>query len=500
MGKSPVDTPEVQQGEGDEESRICEGYEAPLSEEAPEEESNPEEFPYQAKAWPRLVARKKIPLLSPPGSGKTRMLLTAWMMVADTSPTLIFVGRNGTAEWVQQFERWVPESVRRDYDLTVLTGVKPNDRTHYLHGLIDNPKRRNTIVLTTWQSAIRDKWAYTHIPWKIVIFDEAQKLFNRNSSVTKFVNSIKAPYFWPATGTEMRKGPQNLFAMLQLCDPKLYRSYWKFVDTWCEIVEGYYGKEIIGAKNSANFQKNILQGSTVHIPEEEVTKYMPEKHVVELHYEMSPSQRRYYDTLEQEVITIIQESNLIRVAALAISRMMNVRQLMCCPKSIDTNFDFGGGIELICERLEEDPHIVIFTAFTKSIPYFVERLHKENPDAYIGVLKGGMGPDEVKEVIAAFDKDPNGIIICSIAFSESFSITTCKTAYVLGNVHTPDVYKQATDRIRRASTIYKHVTIYDLICKQTVDELVVATRKGYTRTIDKALGRLRIKKAIKGTT
>ncbi len=100
-----------------------------------------------------------------------------------------------------------------------------------------------------------------------------------------------------------------------------------------------------------------------------------------------------------------------------------------------------------------------------------------------------MKPAVIEDTINGFEKDPTAILICSIDFSESFSITTCQNAYMLGNTYMPDTYKQATDRIRRASTIHKRVTIHNLICKDSVDELVNGIRLGYAQSIRKALGK-----------
>lgn len=483
----------MQQGEGDEESRIGGGLEASLNlaEESVEEEGLPPEFPYQTEAKRKLIKRKRSPLISPPGSGKTRTLLAAWHESDRPYPLLIIIGRNGSAEWLGQFEKWL--GLETWGDITVLTGMSPTDRFLVYQDVMEG-SREGQILLATWQTLVRDKQHILNIYWGCVIFDEAHKLFNHKSDVSKFIAKLKTDYMWLATGTEMRKGPQNLYSLLNICYPKTFKSYWKYVGTYCEVIDGYYGKEIIGARNADTFNQYLLPKFTAYVDEDEVKNYLPEKQVVRLSYEMSPSQRKYYDQLEEQVVTLIEESDTIKLGALAITRLITVRQLMTCPKAIDSNWDYGGAVELICGRLEEDPHIVIFVPFVPAIPYLQERLHKEDPHATIGVLKGGMTPKEVAGVIDRFEKDPKGIVIISIAFGESFSITTCKTAYVIGNTYMPDVYKQATDRIRRASTIHKRVTIYDLVCRGTVDELVLAVRNGYTRTIAKALGRLKAKK------
>ena len=491
MGKSTTDAPEVQQGQGDTIARIGEGLEAEVIQtETLKEGEEPTEaplFPYQEKAIPKLVGRIKTPLLSPPGSGKTRMLLAAWRLAGEPMPLLIFVGKNGSAEWTSQIPRWVGEKYLQY--VKILSGMSAVKRRKLYTEWEANP-HEPLIIITTWQAVYKDKW-FENREWPCVIFDEAQKLFNHKSQVSKFIYSLKTNFLWLATGTEMRKGPQNMYSLLNLCDRRLFKSYWKFVYTWCEIDEGYYGKEIIGAKNVENFQKLILGQHSIHIPEEVVSKYLPEKQIITLHYEMSTSQKRYYDSLEQEVITIIQESGKIELGALAISRLVKVRQLMCCPKIIDPSLDIGGGMELIMERIQEDPEdpVVIFVPFTAAIPHLEAYVAEKLPDHYVGHLQGGMSPEEVKAQIAHFSTS-HSVMFISIAFGESFSITNCKTAYMLGNTFMPDVYKQATDRIRRASTIHKRVTIHNLVCPNTCDVIVEAVRGGYKRTIDKALGYL----------
>lgn len=477
MGQRTTDTLQVQSPQGG----IGQGEVSSDQTDGTQKTEVPEPFQYQIWASTNLFKKKRAPLISPPGSGKTRMLLDAWGK-EQKLPLLIFAGRNGTATWLSEIAKWYGEEwLERTY---VATGMKLDVRK-----ALWNSYYRDAIVIVTYQTAIYDK---DIIPreWSTIICDEAQRWRNKKSAAFKqVVNRLRSEYFFPATGTAIRKGPQNMWTMLNRCNPNHFPSYWKFVETFCEIVEGYYGKEIIGPRNEKAFQ-DILSRYGVFVPKHVVDEQLPEKFVRPLEYAMSRSQQKYYKKLEDEVLLEIQESDQLLVNRNMMTRLLRLRQLMCMPKILDPSLDIGGGLELIIERLHNDRHTMIFVPFKAAIPYVKAALEEEFKDISVYVLHGGLPVETVGEITKAFDDDPNSVLLCTIQFAESFSINTAETAYFLGTTWEPDVMEQAEDRIRRASTTHDTVAIYHMNCKGTVDEVVRFVRDGYSSNARISLGSL----------
>jgi SNF2 family DNA or RNA helicase len=401
-------------------------------------------------------------------------------------PILLLCGKNGMAHWVAQFEQWAGIEYCNIMYLISDNNREGRDAVWLAAGLNNQP----IIVVCTYAMFIREfKRQVVPVHWGTVLMDEAHRIKNRQSVAFKLISKLRAKFIHPLTGTAIRKGPQDLWTMLNLADKRIFGSYHKFVNTFCEQIEGYYGKEIVGPKNVEGLT-SLLKQYAVYIPDEVADKYLPASQRIQLEYQASNSQAEWYDRIAEETINQLPEGDLL-INPSMMTKLLRLRQLMCMPKLIDPSLDDGGGLELIVERLEEDPHAIIFVPFTKAIPFVVDRLTREGYE-HIGILQGGMKPSEVGKVCYMFEDNPDSIIICSLLFAESFSLATGRTTYFLGSDYSPDVISQAEDRIRRANSVARRVINYHLHCHSSVDSTVKSIRENYGR-----IGRATLKGLVK---
>lgn len=427
------------------------------------------ELDYQKWAANKLRQLKRAPLFGRMGSGKTKILLDAIFDDPDydpetSPPILVLCGGNSIGTWKYEPHKWwgVPSD-----KIAVARGPA--------RGLIWKDYRKYRVIITTYGTLLKDHALIVNKSWFAILADESHKWRNKKSKTYKIMKGVAraTTRFHPATGTPYRKGPQNIFTMLNLCYPKVFKSYWKFVNAFCLVSNMGYGQDILGPRNIPNLIK-MLDRYAVDIPDEVVEKELPPGSRIPISVELSETQQKLYDELDTDLIAFVPGNDNIVVSPTILSKITKLRQLLVCPKLWDPDIDdYGAGISVIADRLEEDNHAIIFVPFTKAMPYLKEYLESRGHKS-IGILQGQISDTEQTAVIKRFEQD-RGIILCSVLYAESFSLPTCEQAYFLGPDWSFDVNEQAEGRIRRRSSIGKHAYWYYLKHLGTVEDEVVMT-------------------------
>jgi SNF2 family DNA or RNA helicase len=343
--------------------------------------------------------------------------------------------------------------------------------------------------ITVYNTAVRDmRRGVMPRVWDIVIFDEAQRLRNRKSQAfANLAKSLKTKYLFFLTGTPMRRGPQDMWTMLHLISKISYPGFWKFAHTYCHVIDGEFGQEIIGVRNAENWARvrnRYMRRRTMA----EVRPQLPQHEPIrqQLPIEMSKEQFKIYSDLAEQMVHDLLEGEedededdddgLILTPNL-LSMIIKLRQILVTPKLLHESLGLGAGMETILEHLEQrdDNHIVIFTPFAKALPFFTRAL--DDKGYKWCTLQGGTPPKQVGETIEYF-KDERCTMLCTIKFAEGFDLSTSDTSYFLGYEWSPDENLQAEARLESLVNPHPRMTYY-IKHLHSIDEHVldVLTRK-----------------------
>lgn len=467
----------------------------------------PAEFTYQGYARGKIVRLMRTGLLSVPGSGKTRPIIDALVElgrlypVADTfeyrypyGPILIACSGPAIATWLKQLPEWTDTPVLGD-DICIVRGNK--HKRMIMWSAAETSGRG--IYLINYSIFLRDYAAIKQIPWAAVVADEYHKCMRRkknNKTYAAFQQLTRhVDVLILASGSSLRKDPSSMFTLFQLVKPKLFSSYWKFVNAYCIVQEGHFGKEILGPRNVAEFKK-VMDRYLAYIPKEVVADQLPEGRRMGLPAEMTRSQAKVYHQLADDMIAWLESGELI-VAPNVLAKILKLRQLLCCPRILDSSLDMGGGFEAIVDRLEEDPHCVIFVPFRPACNYVTDELHKRG-HKHVYMIRGGITTEQQTWDVNAF-REMRGILVCTIAYAESFDLETCKTSYFLGYDYSLDINEQAEGRTRRAISLHDFVAWHYIKHLGTIDEKFLAELDSDARNVNRVLMRpAELIKALKG--
>jgi len=428
------------------------------------------ELPYQRPAREQLIKLRKAAVIAPMGAGKTRIICTALLEhglinyeLLQKYPILVIGSGASLPAWYKQIPQWTGYTESKIHVVSG-SGLAREQVWRRLLRLQDGG-----VFIINYSVFLRDRKILEMIPWSCVIADEYHKTMR--SKETKTYAAFKrityeVPYLFMVSGTPARKHPGSMWTMFNIIAPKVFTSYWRFVNTYCVTVTTQFGVEIIGPKNVQGLHK-IMCEFTAYIPKEVVASYLPKGRRDIITIEMTDYQAKVYKKLCKEMICELDNKQLI-VTPTILARIVKFRQLLCCPKTVDpTTKDIGGALEYILDTFDDDDHIVIFVPFRDAVTCIQQDLvaagHKN-----VFALMGGISVAEANEQRQLF-RETKGIMLCTVQYAESFDLETCKTSWFNGYDYSLDVNEQAEGRTQRAisksSTVFWHYLQY----QDTVD-------------------------------
>lgn len=421
---------------------------------------------FQRYAVGRGVAFRRHLFCHQTGLGKTVMILaTVERLVEIDKCKILIVGKkNSLATWLRLCKQWW------DVDPTLIAGTS----TVRLKQWSELRSGTSGVWLCTYDVLWRDQKWYNpeKLGLKVLILDEVQKIRNSRTKAYGGVSAFaKVPIILGGSATLVSRGPQDLWGVLNILDRGMFSSYWRFVNKHCYVIDGPYGKEIGPVKNPAELH-SVLDRYITRDTWANVAPQIPPIRRELVTLEMSPEQKALYKELEKEWMAETESQFLLVNSPLAL--LTRLRQITVSPLLVGAR-DAGAIVEYLVDEIEDNPHTVIFTPFAKLLDPLQNILEKGGMNGRVFQLRGGTSPEEINRRVAEW-KRSEGVMLCTIAFAESFALDTVRVAYMAGFEWAPDMQEQAEGRLKRMDTAkFEGVLVKYLSCKGTVDYGVIST-------------------------
>lgn len=348
------------------------------------------------------------------------------------------------------------------------------------------------IIICSYATLVRDAElvADDHSGVDLIVLDESHAIRNRQTKTFAAMKKVcRRRRTILLTATPQSKGPQDLWTTLHLLAPKGFKSYWKFVNRYCVVEDGEYGKSIVGAKKSTISElRERLSDYVFNIPEKVMKGWVPDRVREPLRVELGAREKRVYRSLKEDMLATMPDGALVTSPSV-LGITTKLRQLLTCPKLIHEDLGYGTGIEAIVDHaLENDPHFVLFSDFVSAFPHFREYLEQRGV-RHIFELRGGMSPGAVETQIVNFERHKDAayasVLMCSNGFAESFDLLTAKTAYHLGFSWDQNVNYQAEGRLTRGQKT--HCNFFYVVHERTVDTYMLEVLDSKVRASSVAL-------------
>ena len=303
---------------------------------------------------------------------------------------------------------------------------------------------------------------------QMIATDEIHKMKNPSSQQGKAFLKLKAETMIAMTGTPLMNNPLDLYIILKWLGFEKH-AFYRFKQHYC-IMGGFGGYEVVGYRYLDELQEN-LNDLMLRRRKEDVLD-LPDKLYIDEYVEMTGKQSQIYKEVTMDIKAHIDE---IAVSPNPLAQLIRLRQATGYTGILSSTIQESSKLdrmeELVEEAIENGKKVVIFSNWTQMTDEIWNRI---SPKGYSASVITGNTKDELRQhIVNSFQNDPRcKVIIGTIgAMGTGLTLTAGTVEIFLDEPWNRALYDQAVDRCHRVGQ-NNNVTIYNLICKNTIDERI----------------------------
>jgi SNF2 family DNA or RNA helicase len=310
-----------------------------------------------------------------------------------------------------------------------------------------------------------------------IVVDEAHFLRNYASAQSKAIYGIKAKHRYALTGTPIVNDGTDMYGILHFLYPKLFPSYWQFVDMFFESTTNRFGAnevrkpgDIIAYRKKAYLEMVAMW--SVQRLRKDVMKWLPPKQHQTILVDMDAKQRKAYRDMKKTFEAKDEFGNETDAQNI-LTRLSRIRQICQDPALLGLNIPSAKTKALI-EFIENNPNepIVVMSWFTSYLK-LLEPLMKEL-GRKVGMIHGEVPSAQKHKNASDFQSGKLDLVLCNtISAGTGFTLDTGNTVLFLDKPWTYAELEQAEDRI--CPTVpgkdLKH-NIVSIVCKASIDQRI----------------------------
>ena len=232
---------------------------------------------------------------------------------------------------------------------------------------------------------------------------------------------------------------------------------------------GYGGYEIVGYKNLGELRGQLDDIMLRRLKKEVLD--LPEKTYIDEYVDMTPKQAKIYAEVTAEIKSNIDQ---IKTANNPLAELIRMRQATGYTGILSSTIQESAKLdrmeELVEEAIQNDKKVVIFSNWTQMTHEVFKRVGKR----YItGVITGETSDSDRQKIVDEFqNNDAVKVVIGTIgAMGTGLTLTAGTVEIFMDEPWNRANKEQAEDRCHRVGTT-ENVTIYTLMCKNTIDERI----------------------------
>ncbi|CAL5198834.1 unnamed protein product [Lathyrus oleraceus] len=388
-----------------------------------------------------------------------------------TGPHMVVAPKSTLGNWMNEIRRFCP----------VLRAVKflggPDERKHIREDLLVAGKF--DVVVTSFEMVIKEKTTLRRFSWRYVIIDEAHRIKNENSLLSKTMRLYNTNYRLLITGTPLQNNLHELWSLLNFLLPEIFSSAETF-DEWFQISGENDQQEVVQQLHK------VLRPFLLRRLKSDVEKGLPPKKETILKVGMSQMQKQYYKALLQKDLEVVnaggERKRLLNIA-------MQLRK--CCnhpylfqgaepgpPYITGDHLVTSAGKMVLMDKLlpklkERDSRVLIFSQMTRLLDILEDYL------MYRGYqycrIDGNTGGDDRDASIEAFNKPGSEkfvFLLSTRAGGLGINLATADVVILYDSDWNPQADLQAQDRAHRIGQ-KKEVQVFRFCTEYTIEEKVI---------------------------
>jgi len=422
-------------------------------------------YPYQKEGfnWLKLLKYWKLGglLADDMGLGKTLQIIAFMAYLKEYNelkPSLIIVPATLIDNWISEIEKF--------------TSGLGYVYIHRGSNRIKDPQiiSRFDIVITTYETLVRDQIILGKINWSILAVDEAQKIKNATTLVASSVKALKCKIPVAITGTPVENNLSELWSIVDFVQPGLLKSYSWFKKEFQEpIEENIDNDKIVESKSSKLI--SIIEPIFLRRIKEETLENLPK---IEEEFIFS-SLSKYQEKLYIDIVNEIRNNNSRKFV---LSYLQQLIQICSHPRLLTGNINVESKVlinesnklkdtlRLLKNIKEKGEKVVIFTRY-KNMQQILRKVIFDEFEIWCNIINGDISNNRLRLISDFENKEGFNVLILSPrAAGVGLNIVGANHVIHYTREWNPAVEKQAIDRVYRIGQ-KRDVKVYYLISTST---------------------------------
>jgi SNF2 family DNA or RNA helicase len=424
-------------------------------------------FQHQDEMFQKALGRNAYGFFVEMGLGKTRVAIE--LALARSQRTLILAPNTVLENWDAEIRKW-SNNERKGI---ILQGSRSQrERLLNLNG---------QFFIINYEALRILKERLINKGFQFIIADESQKLkgYKTLQSKSAFQIAQAIPYRLIMTGTPITNNPLDLYGQFRFLNPHIFGfSYYRFRAQYA-IMGGFQNYQVVKWINMDGLKSIIYKHACSYLKKDCLD--LPDKiYEVEM-LDLTKEQREKYNELKTQFITEFKGE--IVNATVVLTRLIRFQQITSGflragdgTKEGIRDFPFGKNPKLdwvadfLKHRLPREGKVIIFCRFLWEIHALI-RLCKETKIGY-SVIYGAI--KERQAEVDKFNNDPRTRVFIGQLQTSGMGLNLTAASYVVyySNSYSYGDRIQSEDRAHRIGQC-KNVTYIDLVCRKTIDELIL---------------------------
>lgn len=303
---------------------------------------------------------------------------------------------------------------------------------------------------------------FENVQWDAIILDESILIKNRKALRTKAVKALvekaKPECLWMLSGSPVSKLLDDMWAQLNILQPRRFSSYWRFAKEYCHVEQSQWGWNIVANRAGAEQQMVTDLADCYFSRTQDQVLDLPDWIFDEVHVPMSPEQDKLYAQMENTFVADLEDGDRV-VAPIVLTQLLRLVQIASNPVLIgEKNKENFNGLSVspkwaaAIDMLEyEKLPVIIWTSFKDTVWWLYEALQQKG--YRVNFLTGDTDTETRQKIVDEFQTGKLDVIVAHPAVGKfGLTLTAARTAIYLERNHNGDDYYQSLHRVRRIGT------------------------------------------------
>ena len=407
-------------------------------------------FPYQKVGVAFMLKAGHCLLGDEPGLGKTIQSITV-CEAKKAKKILVLCPSILKDNWASEVKQWTDKSS------VIIAGTPVQRKKQW--------ESSKCYYIANYELLLRDLELMQKIEWDYIIADEATRISNPKAKSSKAIKKLKAKNRLALTGTPINNKPDDLWNICDFIRPGEMGSYWSFCERYC--VKNFWGS--VESYKNLNEIRDKLQRVMIRRQKMDVLKDLPPKLPVDIFCHLNNSEQRYYNMLKDEMVAEIMGNKIAIDNALV--KMIRLKQMTGSAELLGGekgSSKMDALKELLRDIASNGNKTIVFTQFAKMSKIIARDLAEYNPLVISGEVKNNLR----QGIIDNFNNEKKHKVLV-MTEAGAYGLNVQSANYVIHFDLSWSISKmiQREDRAHRVGQ-KKNVTIYTLMCKNTIDEYI----------------------------